>query len=150
DGRAAGAVRRPDPGAPRAARPEPRVVDPEASRARPARPAAGERQPAARRPLRRLARARPELPLATLRTQPRPHHAARAALADRREHLARPGARRRLRNDRRAQAPRAAAHAARGRAGPRSRPALIGLVPREVERRAVQPRDRELVARREG
>ncbi len=49
------------------AHPEPRVVDPEARRARPARPAAGERQPPSRRPLRRLTRARPELPLAAVR-----------------------------------------------------------------------------------
>src|SRR5437868_12873878 len=67
DGRAPGAVRRPDPGSPRSPHPEPRVVDPEAGRARPARPAAGQRQPPARRPLRRLARARPELPLASVR-----------------------------------------------------------------------------------
>ena len=109
DGRASRAVRRPDPGAACAAHPEPRVLDPEARRARAARPAARERQPPARRSVRRLARARPELPLAAVRPQPGTRHADRAALADRREHLARPRSRRRFGHARRAQAPRAAA-----------------------------------------
>src|SRR5207302_6940954 len=117
DGRAARAVRRPDPGAPRAAHPEPRVVAPEAVRTRPARSPAGERQPPARRPVRRRARTRPELPLAAVRQQPGPRDGRRAALAGRRRHLAGPRPRRRLGNDRRPQAPRAAAHPARGRAG---------------------------------
>ncbi len=109
DGRASRAVRRSDPGPPCATHPEPRVLDPEARRARAARPAARERQPPARRSVRRLARARPELPVAAVRPQPRAHHADRAALADRREHVARPRSRRRLRHARGAQAPRAAA-----------------------------------------
>jgi phytoene dehydrogenase-like protein len=120
DGRVARALRRPDPGAARAAHPESRVLDPQARRARPARPAACERQPSSRRSVRGLARPRPELPLAAVRLEPRTHDPGRAPLADRREHVARPGSRRGLRDDRRAQAPRAAAQPAC--AGPRPRP----------------------------
>ena len=77
---------------------------------------------------------------------PGPHDAGRAAVADRREHLARPRPRRRLGDDRRAEAARAAAHAARaGRARGFVQP-LVRLVAHELEGGAVQPGDRELVA----
>ncbi len=48
-----------------------------------------------------LAGPRSELPLASVRGAARPPHRCRPALADRREHLARPGSRRGLRDDRR-------------------------------------------------
>ena len=74
DGGAPRALRRPDPGAHRAAHPEPRVVDPRARRALARRSAGREHQPPPRRPLRRLARPRPELPLAAVRARS-PGHA---------------------------------------------------------------------------
>ena len=61
---AAGTLRRPHPGASRAAHPEPGVVDPRPHVPVACRPAGREREPRARRSVRRLARARPELPLA--------------------------------------------------------------------------------------
>ena len=115
DGRAARALRRPDPGAPRAAPARARLDDPEARRARAARPGAAEHQPAPRRPVRRRALARPELPLASVLAQPGPCDLRRPALAHRRKHVARPGPRRRLRHARRA----GAAEAAGTRACPR-------------------------------
>ena len=109
DGGAARALRRPDPGAARPPHPEPRVVDPRADVALAGRPPGGEPEPPPRRPLRGLARARPELPLAA-RSRGRPGHRThgRPPLAHRREHLAGPRARRRLRDARRAGAARAA------------------------------------------
>ena len=106
DGGAARALRRPDPGAARAAHPEPRVVDPRAHVPLAGRPPGREPEPPPRRPVLRLARARPELPLAPVRRAARPPDAGRPPLAHRREHLARPGPRRRLGDDRRAGAAR--------------------------------------------
>ena len=80
------------------------------------RPAGGEPEPRPRRPVRRLARARPELPLAAVPGQPGPPHAGRPALAHRREHLARAraSARARARSSRRSCCgPRRATRAAR-------------------------------------
>ena len=78
------ALRRPHPGAARAAHPEPRVVDPRPRLALAGRSAGGEHQPRQRRPVRRLARARPELPLATARVAAGAPHAGRRRLAHRR------------------------------------------------------------------
>ena len=86
---AARALRRPDPGADRRARPQPRVVDPQARRALAGRPPGGEHQPRAGRSVLRLARARPELPLAAVRAAARAPHARRPPLPHRREHVAR-------------------------------------------------------------
>ena len=60
------------------------------------RPGAGERQPPSRRSLRRVARSRPELPLAALPGEPGTCDRRRQALAYRREHAPRAGARCRL------------------------------------------------------
>ncbi len=59
-----------------------------------------EYEPASRRPVRGCAVARPELPVASVLPQPRPCDVRRPALAHRREHLARPGPRSRLRHAR--------------------------------------------------
>ena len=74
----------------------------------PGRSAGGERQPRAGRSVLGLARARPELPLASVRAAARPPHAGRGPLPHRREHLAGARARRRLRDARRAGAAAAA------------------------------------------
>ena len=55
----------------------------------PGRPGGRQHQPRARRPLQRLARARPELRLAALPAEPGPRHAGRGPLAHRREHASR-------------------------------------------------------------
>ena len=90
----------------------------------PARPRAAERQPPSRRPVRRRALARPELPLAPVRAQPGARDGGRAALAHRREHLARAGPRRGLGHDRRERAAEASARQARRRQGTRARAAV--------------------------
>ena len=95
------AVCRPDPAPARRAYPQPRVLDPRAHRPLAGRPRPRQPEPAPGRPLRRVARARPELPLAPLRRPPRAPDGDRASLADRGEHLAGPGARRRLGHARR-------------------------------------------------
>ena len=76
---------------------------------------------ASRRPLRRLARARPELPLAPLRRGAGPPHGDRQPLARRREHLARPRARRRLGHARRPGAAGSPALASGSAGGSRTR-----------------------------
>ena len=87
----------------------------------PADLAGGEPEPPPRRPV-RAARSRSTRTSSGGRSRAaRATDAGRAALAHRREHLARPGSRRRLGHDRRAGAARAAARAARARRAPRAR-----------------------------
>ena len=64
---------------------------PQARRAVARRPAGGEHQPRARRSVLRLARARPELPLASVRAAARTSHTRARALSHRCEHVARAG-----------------------------------------------------------
>ena len=89
--------------------------------ARAARSRADEHQPPPGRSVRRRSVARPELPLAPVRRGAGPRDDGRAALPHRREHVARPRPRRRLRHARRAGAPEAAAPAARARQSARAR-----------------------------
>ena len=107
DGGSARALRRPDPGADRAAHPQPRDLDPRPNGSVPGGPPGGERQPASRRSVRRLARARPELPLAPSGLAARPSHARARGLADRGEHAPRTRPGRRLGDARGAPAARA-------------------------------------------
>src|SRR5581483_7453869 len=101
---------RPHPGADREARAEPRVGAPEARRPFARGPLARKRQSRPRRSVRRLARARPELPLALLAQD-----AGERRLARRRLDASRAGARRGLgRAGRPAAARAAASEAARG------------------------------------
>ena len=79
------------------AHPEPRVLDPRADVPLAGRPPGREPEPLPRRPVQRLAGARPELPLAPVCEAARPPDDRRPPLADRRQHLAGPGARRRAR-----------------------------------------------------
>ena len=103
DGGAARALRRPHPGAARAAHPEPRV-DRSCKRVvlSPADLERANVNLVARRPVRGRALARPELPLAAVPARS-PGHATRdrRPVAHRREHASRPGPRRRLRHARR-------------------------------------------------
>ena len=100
---AARALRRPRRRAPRASHPGPGGERSwRAPCSSPGRPGAGERQPRARRPVRRLARARPELPVAALRARAPGTRPPSTALAHRREHASGPGPGRRLGHARRA------------------------------------------------
>ena len=108
DGEPARALRRPHPGTPRTAHPEPRVVDPRARRLSPADLAGGEHQPRPRRSLRRLARLDQNFLWRPLAAQPGHRTPVDGALAHRRVDTPRPRPRRRLRHARRAAAARAA------------------------------------------
>ena len=95
DGEAARGLRGPHRRAPRTARPEPRARDAGARRPLPRRHRGAERQPRRRGHLRRLLRARPELPLPPAAAGAGPPDAGRRPLAHRR--LDAPGARARRR-----------------------------------------------------
>ena len=94
---AARGLRRPDRRPPRPPHPEPRARDAEARRPLAPRHRGAERQPRRRRHLRRLVRARPELPLPPAPAGARTPHGRRRPLAHRRVDAPGPGSRRRLR-----------------------------------------------------